>query len=92
MKAHYNYAAPPAAVLERVRRLETLCSEFSVPLQAAALQFPLAHPAVASVVAGCVTGAEARNCAAMFRHAIPGGFWRALRDRGLVDPRAPVPS
>ena len=89
-KAHYNYAAPPAAVLERGRQLEALCSEFSVPLQAAALQFPLAHPAVAGVVAGCVTG-EARN-AAMFGHAIPGEFWRALRDRGLVDPRAPVPA
>lgn len=90
-KAHYNYAAPPAAVLERVRLLEALCAEYSVPLQAAALQFPLAHPAVASVVAGCVSGAEARNCAAMFTHAIPAGFWRALRDRNLVDARAPLP-
>ena len=62
-----------------------------MPLQAAALQFPLAHPAVASVVAGCVNGAEARNCAAMFTHAIPAEFWRALRDRGLVDARAPLP-
>ena len=91
-RAHYNYAPPPDAVLERVRRLEALCGEFSVPLQAAALQFPLAHPAVASVVAGCVTGAEARHCAAMFAHPIPAGFWDALRDRGLVDPRAPVPA
>ena len=91
-RAHYNYAPPPDAVLERVRRLEALCGEFSVPLQAAALQFPLAHPAVASVVAGCVTGAEARNCAAMFAHAIPAEFWHALRDRGLVDPGAPVPA
>ena len=60
-QAHYNYAPPPAAVLERVRRLEALCEEFDVPLQAAALQFPLAHPAVATVVAGCANGAEARN-------------------------------
>ena len=91
-RAHYNYAPPPDAVLERVRRLEALSGELSVPLQAAALQFPLAHPAVASVVAGCVTGAEARHCAAMFAHPIPAGFWDALRDRGLVDPRAPVPA
>jgi D-threo-aldose 1-dehydrogenase len=91
VRAHYNYAAPPAAVLERVRRLEELCADFSVPLQAAALQFPLVHPAVASVVAGCVSGAEARNCAAMFSHAIPDGFWRALRERDLVDARAPLP-
>ena len=90
-QAHYNYAPPPAPVLERVRHLEALCAEFSVPLQAAALQFPLAHPAVASVVAGCASAAEARNCAAMFSHAIPGEFWRALRARGLVDARAPLP-
>jgi D-threo-aldose 1-dehydrogenase len=43
-QAHYNYAAPPPAVLERVSRLEAACAEFSVPLQAAALQFPLGHP------------------------------------------------
>ena len=41
-EAHYNYAPPPAAVLDRVRGLEALCEEFAVPLQAAALQFPLA--------------------------------------------------
>jgi D-threo-aldose 1-dehydrogenase len=90
--AHYNYAPPPAAVLERVRQLEDLCAEFTVPLQAAALQFPLGHPGVASVVAGCVNGAEARNCAAMFAQPIPPAFWRALRERGLVDARAPLPS
>jgi D-threo-aldose 1-dehydrogenase len=91
-RTHYNYAAPPPAVLERVTRLEQLCADFSVPLQAAALQFPLGHPQIASVVAGCANGAEARNCAAMFSHPIPPEFWRALRERGLVDVRAPLPS
>jgi D-threo-aldose 1-dehydrogenase len=91
-KTHYNYAPPPPAVLERVVSLERLCEEFAVPLQAAALQFPLGHPSVASVVAGCANGAEARNCATMFSHPIPPEFWRALRERGLVDPLAPLPA
>jgi D-threo-aldose 1-dehydrogenase len=91
-QAHYNYAAPPPAVLERVRRLEAACTEFSVPLQAAALQFPLGHPRIASVVAGCVNAAEAHNAATMFAHPIAAEFWRALRDRGLVDSRAPLPA
>jgi D-threo-aldose 1-dehydrogenase len=91
-QAHYNYAPPPPAVLERVRLLEAACAEFSVPLQAAALQFPLGHPRVASVVAGCVNAAEAHNAAAMFAHPIPVEFWRALRDRGLIDARAPLPA
>ena len=89
---HYNYAAPPPEVLERVAKLEKLCADFEVPLQAAALQFPLGHPRVASVVAGCANGAEARNCAAMFSHPIPPAFWRGLRERGLVDARAPLPA
>jgi D-threo-aldose 1-dehydrogenase len=78
-------------VIQRVRRLEEICAEFSVPLQSAALQFPLAHPAIASVVAGCVTGDEATQCARYFSQPIPGAFWRALRERGLVDARAPLP-
>jgi D-threo-aldose 1-dehydrogenase len=89
-KSHYNYVAPPAAVLERVRALEAVCEEFDVPLQAAALQFPLRHPAIASVVAGCVNAAESRNALTMFTHPIPPAFWAALRDRGLVDARAPL--
>lgn len=90
--AHYNYTAPPPDVLHRVSLLEKLCADFEVPLQAAALQFPLGHPAVASVVAGCATGTEARNCVAMFSHPVPPAFWRALRERGLVDVRAPLPA
>ncbi len=89
--SHYNYAAPPASVLERVRKLEELCAEFEVPLRAAALQFPLGHANVASVVAGCADGNEAKNCARMFSHPIPAAFWRALRDRGLIAARAPLP-
>ena len=80
------------ATARSVSKLEALCTEFDVPLRAAALQFPLAHPSVTSVVAGCANGAEARDCAAMFSHPIPVAFWHALRDRGLVDARAPVPA
>ncbi len=90
-RSHYDYVPPPPAVIEKVRALEAVCEEFAVPLQAAALQFPLGHPAVASVVAGCASGAESRNALAMFTRPIPAAFWAALRDRGLVDPRAPLP-
>jgi D-threo-aldose 1-dehydrogenase len=90
-RAHYDYAAPPAAVIERVRALEAVCDEFGVPLQAAALQFPLGHPAVATVVAGAASSAESRNIAAQFAHPIPAAFWRALRERNLVAAGAPLP-
>ena len=91
-RSHYNYVTPPAAVIERVRLLEAACEEFAVPLQAAALQFPLGHPTVAGVVVGCVTGAESRNALDMFTRPIPPEFWAALRSRGLVHARAPLPA
>ena len=90
--AHYNYAPPPPAVIERVRQLEQVCAEFDVPLPAAALQFPLGHRAIASVVAGCVTAQEAANAAKLFSNPIPREFWQTLRQRGLVDARAPLPT
>jgi D-threo-aldose 1-dehydrogenase len=89
---HYNYAPPPPEVLARVAKLEALCAEFDVPLQAAALQFPLAHPCVASVVAGSANGAESRNIIARFTHPVPGAFWSALRQRAMVHPDAPLPA
>ena len=91
LQAHYNYEPPPPAIVERVRMLEAACAEFAVPLPAAALQFPLAHPAVASVVAGCANGTEAVDNARLFSVSIPGEFWKTLRERGLVDARAPLP-
>jgi D-threo-aldose 1-dehydrogenase len=90
-RSHYNYAPPPPDVIERVRRLEEVCEAFEVPLQAAALQFPLAHPAVATVVAGASSGRESRRIAEMFSHPIPREFWGALRERSLVDACAPLP-
>lgn len=90
--SHYNYAAVPADILKRVRALEEVCAGHQVPLAAAALQFPLGHPAVATVVAGCVTPAEADTSARLMTHPIPPAFWRALHDGGLVDSRAPLPA
>ena len=90
-QSHYNYEPPPPGIIERVRKLEAVCDEYDVPLQAAALQFPLAHPVMASVVAGAASGAEARRIAAMFSRPIPAEFWRTLRDRGLVEAGTPLP-
>ncbi len=91
-QAHYNYAAVPPQVLQRVRALEAVCDAHGVPLAAAAVQFPLGHPAIATVVAGCVSAAEADTCAKLFTHPIPREFWRARHDGGLVDSRAPLPA
>ena len=87
----YNYDAAPAAVRERVVRLESVCARHGVPLAAAALQFPLAHPAVASVIPGFASAAEVRAGVAHFRTPVPSEFWADLQSERLIDERAPVP-
>ncbi|MEO5771622.1 MAG: aldo/keto reductase, partial [Burkholderiaceae bacterium] len=48
--ARFNYAPAARAWVERTARLEAVCDAHGVPLRAAALQFPLAHPAVEIVL------------------------------------------
>jgi D-threo-aldose 1-dehydrogenase len=88
----FNYGDAPPEVVERVAKLEAVCRGFNVPLAAAALQFPYAHPAVATVLNGARNPAEVRENVASFEVAIPAGLWAALRDEGLIDPRAPLPA
>ena len=53
--ASYDYAAAPAHLLERARRIGVVCARHGVDLKTAAIQFPLGHPQVASVAAGVRT-------------------------------------
>jgi D-threo-aldose 1-dehydrogenase len=87
----FNYFDAPAPVLERVAALEAVCRSFDVPLAAAALQFPMAHPAVVSCVAGARNPDQLQQNVAWFEQKIPGELWTTLKARGLLDERAPVP-
>jgi D-threo-aldose 1-dehydrogenase len=87
----FNYVAAPPEVIERVGRIESVCRAHDVPIAAAALQFPYAHPAVATVLTGARSVAELRENVASFQRPIPASLWTSLRDEGLLDPRAPVP-
>ncbi|CAB3761099.1 aldo/keto reductase [Paraburkholderia solisilvae] len=87
----FNYAAAPPEVIERVARLEDVCRAHGVPLAAAALQFPYAHPAVATVLTGARSADEMRANAESFERPIPVALWQALQDQGLIDRRAPLP-
>ena len=88
--AQYYYRNAPAGVLERVQRIESVCADHGVPLQAAALQFALSHPGVAAAVVGaeCIEQTE-RNIASLAVD-IPGEFWQALKERDLLDRDVPV--
>lgn len=89
--AKFNYADAPPEILEKVRKVEEVCAHHKVPMKAAALQFPLAHPAVASVIPGARSVAELEENFRLISHPIPGDFWRELRKKGLLPEEAPIP-
>jgi D-threo-aldose 1-dehydrogenase len=89
--ATYNYEIADARLIERARQLQQLCAEHGVDLKAAAIQFVLAHPVVPAVVIGARTPQEIEASVAAAGHPIPPDFWHALRDRGLIDARCPLP-
>lgn len=88
--ASYNYGPAPPAVLERVQRLQAICDRHGIELTAAALQFPLRHPAVASVIPGVRTPEEMRRTLALHAVRIPADLWSELKSAGLLRDDAPT--
>jgi D-threo-aldose 1-dehydrogenase len=76
--AHYNYGSPSPEVAKQARHIREICDRFSVPLKAAALQFPLQHPAVVSVLAGMGSMAEVRENVTAAAFPVPEALWNSL--------------
>ena len=87
----YNYAPATAEWLDRARRLEAVCARHDVPLKAAALQFPLANPAVNTILTGVRSVEELDENVAMAQVEIPEALWSDLRREGLVEEWVPLP-
>jgi D-threo-aldose 1-dehydrogenase len=77
--APHGYERVPREVLRRIDVLRELCGAYGVPLLAAAVQFPLTHPAVPAVVVGARSPREIADVAAWLEHEVPAAFWTALR-------------
>ena len=89
--ASYMYGRASSEIIERSRRLRAICERHGVPLAAAALQFPLAHPAVAAVIPGARNPEEPRQNHRLLHTKIPAALWREFVSEGLLDPDAPTP-
>jgi D-threo-aldose 1-dehydrogenase len=89
--ATYNYDVAEPAVLAKVAAIEAVCDRYQVPLPAAALQFPMAHPAVTAIIPGARSTAEVEENHRLFKLPIPDAFWQELRHLGLLPADAPVP-
>jgi len=88
---HYNYAAAPPQIVRKAQSLRITCDRHRTPLPAAALQFPLAHPAVTCALAGLSSSEEVSQAITWSDFPIPPELWAELRASKLIDPAAPAP-
>jgi D-threo-aldose 1-dehydrogenase len=90
--ARFDYVPASRAMVEKARRIRAVCDAHGVPLAAAAIQFPLAHPQVASVLIGARSVAELDTDLEFLAIDIPDALWHDLRAAGLLPGDVPTPS
>jgi D-threo-aldose 1-dehydrogenase len=86
--AKYNYQDAPAELIERANRIADVCERHGVTLPEAAIAFPLAHPAVASVALGMRNGDQVTRNLSLYGTPVPAAVWTDLADAGLIYPGA----
>ncbi len=87
----FNYKPASAEWIEKAINLKLICDKYSVNLKAAALQFPLAHPAVACVIPGAASPAQLEENVSLINAPIPPGVWEELKYQNLIPIDAPTP-
>ena len=90
--SHFEYAQAPDDIVEKVGRIKELAQQHGIGIKAAALQFVLAHPAVAAVIPGATRPGRIAEDLGALNQQVPQGFWDALRDQKIIGPDAPTPT
>jgi D-threo-aldose 1-dehydrogenase len=90
--ATHDYVAAPTHLIEKAQKIEAACQRHGVELGAAALQFPLFHPAVCSVIPGALSAPEVKQNIGRLSAKIPVELWSELKRERLLDPSAPTPN
>lgn len=88
----WNYGKAPEDIMRKVAIIKSVCADFGVDMPAAALKFPLTHPAVASVIPGPRTPAELQQILDWWQQTIPDALWDGLAEKGLFAAGTPLPS
>src|SRR5215813_6170404 len=89
--ATHDYVAASASLIEKAQKIEAVCQRHGVELGAAAMQFPLFHPALCSVIPGALSAAEVKQNVDRMSVGIPSELWSELKAEKLLDPAAPTP-
>ena len=87
----YNYVEAPQDLIDRALAMDVICQRHGVPLKAAALQFPLGHPSVATVLTGVRSREEWQENLRLFELEIPHDLWLELQEEGMIGPEVPLP-
>ncbi|MCY4015173.1 MAG: aldo/keto reductase [Gammaproteobacteria bacterium] len=90
--ATYMYASAPPEIVDKSTRMQAICAEYDVPLAAVALQFPLAHPVVATVIPGAKQPTEPVANRGNLDLPVPPEIWERFKREGLLDEGAPTPA
>ncbi|WP_261132183.1 aldo/keto reductase [Bacillus sp. Marseille-Q3570] len=88
---HYEYQEAPDEVVSKTQKIQELASKYQVSVKSVALQFSMAHPAVAAVIPGTTRSAHVKEDIAALQEVIPSELWQELRNQNLVSPSAPLP-
>ncbi len=76
--ARYAYEEAPQEMVERARAMQKVCKEFGVPLAAAALQFSMQEPRVASTIVGISRPERVGQTLDLATQQIPEELWERL--------------
>ena len=88
----FDFMPAPPEMVEKALKLKAICEKYNVPLPAAAIQFPFAHPAVAQILTGARSASEIADNLRLMQTPIPPELWREMREKGLLHPNAPLPA
>jgi D-threo-aldose 1-dehydrogenase len=89
---NFEYAPATPQILEKVARIKAIADRYGVSMKAAGLRFALANPAVVAVIPGASRPSRIAEDRAALEQFIPSDFWLELREAGLVNPEAPLPT
>ncbi|CAD6529944.1 aldo/keto reductase [Paraburkholderia sabiae] len=89
---HYEYQKAPQTMIDRVAQIKAICERFGVDIRAVALQFSLAHPAVAGVIPGASRPERIAENRALAAQPLPAELWRELKSAGVISQHAPTPA
>ena len=90
--SHFEYAEAPAEIVEKVGRIKGLAQDHGIGIKSAALQFVLAHPAVAAVIPGATRPSRIAEDLAALAEDVPPAFWDSLHKQEIISREVPVPA